>query len=267
MEVYGVIYLITDKTNGMKYVGQTIRAVEVRFKEHITEKTYIGRAMEKHGIENFSAEILEECANREQLNEREKFWISELNTLSPNGYNLADGGNHGGSPSPETRAKMSASNKGRIVSEETRRKISAARSGEKHYFFGKHHTAKTRAKMSASRKGNKNRLGKPHSAQVRAKMSLIRTGKHHTEKTRARIGAAQRGYSPYKNLLNEIDARQFSYTSLAKLMGIAGMTVSGKMRCKQNFNADEIKKLEEIFGKPAEYLLKRDNAETEEQAQ
>ena len=122
---------------------------------------------------------------------------------------------------------MSASNKGRIVSEETRKKFSLALSGENHYFFGKHHTAKTRA----------------------------------------RIGSAQRGYSPYKNLLNEIDARQFSYTSLAKLMGIAGMTVSGKMRCKQNFNADEIKKLEEIFGKPAEYLLKRDNAETEEQAQ
>ena len=257
MEVYGVIYLITDKTNAMKYVGQTMRSVEVRFKEHCNEKTYIGNAMKKHGIENFSAEILEECTTREQLNEREKFWISELNTLSPNGYNLAEGGNHGGSPSPETRAKMSAANKGRTVSEETRQKISAARSGEKHYLFGKHHTAESRAKMSASRKGNKNRPGKPHTAQAKEQMSLTRKGRLHTAKTCAKIGAAQRGYSPYKNLLNEIDARQFSYRSLAKLMGIASMTVSGKMRCKQNFTSDEIKKLEEIFGKPAEYLLQR----------
>lgn len=117
----------------------------------------------------------------------------------------------------------------------------------------------TRAKMSMKRMGNKNRLGKPHTAQVKAEMSLTRTGKHQLAATCAKIGIAHRGYSPFKNLLAEIDARQFSYRSLAKLMGVSNMTVSGKMRCKQKFTANEIKKLEEIFGKPAEYLLQRDD--------
>ena len=69
---------------------------------------------------------------------------------------------------------------------------------------------------------------------------------------------AQRSNSPYKNLINELDVRQLSYKGLAKLMGLEPTSLSRKMRNEYNFTAKDIAKLVEIFDKPAEYLMKRD---------
>lgn len=46
--------------------------------------------MRKYGIENFSFEIIEEC-KKEELNDKEKYWINYFNTFF-NGYNLTTGG-------------------------------------------------------------------------------------------------------------------------------------------------------------------------------
>ena len=48
--------------------------------------------IEKYGKENFNKQIIEKCDNKELLNEREIFWIKELNSFNPNGYNLHEGG-------------------------------------------------------------------------------------------------------------------------------------------------------------------------------
>lgn len=37
--MYGVVYLILNKINGRKYVGQTVQPLKVRFKEHAKKKT------------------------------------------------------------------------------------------------------------------------------------------------------------------------------------------------------------------------------------
>lgn len=97
----------------MQYVGQTNRKLRVRLCSHQNNPSgYIGRAIRKYGLKNFKVEILEECETPEQLNEREIFWISTLNTKSPNGYNLTDGGEgmHGFKYNEETRAKISTNN-------------------------------------------------------------------------------------------------------------------------------------------------------------
>ena len=64
--------------------------------------------MRKYGIENFTIEVLEECYSREQLNEREIFWIAKLNCKHPNGYNLTDGGEGSKGFTEETLARMRA---------------------------------------------------------------------------------------------------------------------------------------------------------------
>lgn len=56
------------------------------------------------------------------------------------------------SPSPETRAKLSAANKGKVKSEEHKLKIGAAQKGRE----GKLHTKETKLKMSLAKLGNKN---------------------------------------------------------------------------------------------------------------
>ena len=71
--------------------------------------------MRAHGAENFSCEVIEECETREQLNEREIFWIVYFNCKSPNGYNCTDGG-EGGKLCAEAIAKISAKLTGRKLS-------------------------------------------------------------------------------------------------------------------------------------------------------
>lgn len=71
--------------------------------------------------------------------------------------------------------------------------------------------------------------------------------------------AAQRQESPYKNLLCEMDKQHISYTALAKILGLARRTVSDKMRGEVRFLERNVAKLVKIFGKPAEYLMARDD--------
>ena len=77
MEVFGVVYLIFNKVNGKMYVGQTVRTVEERFKEHAKRKTtLIGKAIRKYGAENFSIEVLKRCYSKAELDAWEIFFIA-----------------------------------------------------------------------------------------------------------------------------------------------------------------------------------------------
>jgi len=88
-----IIYKITNLLTNKSYVGKHITT-------NINDK-YMGsgqilkQSFKKHGISNFTKEIIEECENEELMNQREIFWISELNTFSPNGYNINTGGKGG----------------------------------------------------------------------------------------------------------------------------------------------------------------------------
>jgi hypothetical protein len=86
-----VIYKITNLINGKIYIGQT-KSVGIRFKCYWGSGKLIRLAIKKYGKENFKKEIIEECNTKEELNIREIFWIKELNTKAPNGYNILKGG-------------------------------------------------------------------------------------------------------------------------------------------------------------------------------
>ena len=104
MDKYGEIYCITSPS-GKKYVGQCLKYLSNgrkhghigRWKEHIRDANYknccrlLNASIRKYGPENFAIEILTECLE-DELNYYEKYYISNLNTTKPNGYNLTDGG-------------------------------------------------------------------------------------------------------------------------------------------------------------------------------
>ncbi len=89
-----IVYLATNKVNGKQYVGQTIRSLEERWKDHcrVKDDNYFHRAIHKYGAENFTLEVIDTAESGEALDEKEIFWIKKLNTLFPNGYNLKEGG-------------------------------------------------------------------------------------------------------------------------------------------------------------------------------
>ena len=93
--VYGVIYLILNLLNGMKYVGQTTQPLKTRFRQHANRKdSLIGQAMHIDGRKNFTIKVLETCATQEELNARETAWIMRFNCIFPYGYNITKGGAH-----------------------------------------------------------------------------------------------------------------------------------------------------------------------------
>lgn len=95
----GQIYKIFNDINSKLYIGKTTKNSEHRFKEHlsqINDGTAIHNAMKKYGIDKFHIEILEDnIFDNQILAEREKYWILKLNSQTPNGYNIASGGEGG----------------------------------------------------------------------------------------------------------------------------------------------------------------------------
>lgn len=87
------IYKITSPI-GRVYIGQSIN-IQRRFKTYkrikgVENQRKLFYSFIKYGVENHQFEIIEECL-RDNLTEREEFWIKELNTLSKNGLNLCYG--------------------------------------------------------------------------------------------------------------------------------------------------------------------------------
>lgn len=113
----GVIYKLTNNLNGKIYVGQTTdlkrRMKEYRFKSRHIEgrsKYNIMKQIHDVGFDNFSVDVLEECDDSE-LNDKEIYWISKLNSRNPDvGYNSKTGGK-GGTLTEYSKHLMSESSK------------------------------------------------------------------------------------------------------------------------------------------------------------
>ena len=100
------IYCITNNINGKQYVGLTTRNVN-ESKTYYGSGLHIKRSITKYGKVNFNKDILEEITDKDKLSTRERYWINKLNTISPNGYNLTDGGERGYTISAESSKMLS----------------------------------------------------------------------------------------------------------------------------------------------------------------
>lgn len=95
----GFIYKVTNKVNGKIYVGKTSTSIEKRWKNHVwtskraTTTSILHHAIRKYGEECFEVTLLDEASTKEALNEKERFWISQLDARNDAiGYNIAVGG-------------------------------------------------------------------------------------------------------------------------------------------------------------------------------
>jgi hypothetical protein len=188
--------------SGKSYIGQTIRPIEERLKEH--KKTHndcvaISNAIQKYGWDNFEKHWYE--VPDDDLNDHEALMIEVLGTMVPEGYNLKEGGGSHGRMSEATRRRMSEAqqgqkngfygkthtekakqklreiNMGKITSDETKQKQREALQGEKSPFFGKKQSEETKQKNRESQ------LGKTMSDKTKEKISVALIGeKNHNSK-------------------------------------------------------------------------------------
>lgn len=187
---YGVIYKITNLINGKQYIGQTSKyRISDRWSQHkhsarYGKKNYLYNAMRKYGEDNFEFKVIIHNIPVDKLNFYEQLWINKLNTKSPNGYNLTDGGegtrgmipwNKGIPRSEETINKIKQHYTEEVI-EEMRRRVSGknnpmygrtgknsptygnGRFGEDNPFYGKHHSEETKAILSDAQSKNKQKV-------------------------------------------------------------------------------------------------------------
>lgn len=137
-----IIYIIVNKVNSKKYIGQTTTSLKERWMKHLQPSSkycrLLHRAITKYGKDNFNVRELKKCDSIIDLNYWEEYYIRTFNTLKPNGYNLLAGGNNR-KHHEDTKRKMSASRTGKKIpklslargpmSEERKLKISIAKKG------------------------------------------------------------------------------------------------------------------------------------------
>lgn len=227
------VYLMTNDINGKKYVGISWNPPG-RWEDHFHENDdlkgarLITKALRKYGFRNFTKEVVA-VGDRSEAGALEKELINHMNTLLPNGYNMAEGGTGGKTCSnfkhkPETidRIKATKAAKSEEEKAETSRRLSASNTGKKR-------TAAQRAAISKRRSGSKRskesieRFRRTMAAktpeeknEIGRKLSKANTGKKRseefcrraserlkgkpqnlTEEQRRRKSEAQRGRSPW----------------------------------------------------------------------
>lgn len=126
------VYLISSTKTKKQYVGVTTKGYLNRFANHIWHSRKqrkscraLYEAINKFGAESFSVELLYTANSRDEMHQMEIHFIKSLNTLSPDGYNLTEGGD-AGIMSEETKQMMSDRLKGQPLSDKNKAGLIAA---------------------------------------------------------------------------------------------------------------------------------------------
>ena len=141
MKIHGYIYKITNTLTNAIYIGKVVakKGIQTRFTEHLTKpfnpstkmkKTHLSLAISKYGKENFKIEEIDKAFSKEELNEKEIYWIEKLDAYkNPKNYNMTsggDGGCEGYKHTEEAKKKISENNKNRIITDSMRKNSSEA---------------------------------------------------------------------------------------------------------------------------------------------
>ena len=196
----GCIYVYTNTVNNKQYIGQSIHdATKCKKKEHLSPNsncTALARAIKKYGQAVFTFDILEDGILPDFLDDFERQYIANRNTIAPNGYNLTIGGASGGRITDNARKALSDACKGRVPWNKGKRGI---------------YSPETLRQMSVSRKGRvppnkgkpsplKGRPRQPFTEEHKANISRSLKGKHSytpSATTRRNISKANSGANHY----------------------------------------------------------------------
>jgi len=233
-EFNGIIYKAENITNNHVYIGQTIYSLENRkirhkhdaFKKNINHFFY--HAIRKYGWDNFGWKILARAYSREELNNLEKFYISEYRKITKC-YNSTDGGEgmSGFCLSEKAKEKISKANKGKcagnknpmygrsmvpwnkgktnIYSEETKIKLREAILRRGSPMKGKKFPETSKIIISDKLKAKKKWIGEKNpnfNGKLTSGENNGMYGKKHSEESKRKMSIALQGRIPWNKKIN-----------------------------------------------------------------
>lgn len=186
-----IIYKITNLINNKFYIGQDIK----NNPKYFGSGKLIISAIKKYGKKNFKKEIIEYCVDEKHLDEREIFWIKELNATNRKiAYNICEGGNtyrtmkgennpwFGKKHSEKTKALIKEKRKFQKMSDEEKERLRNLWKSDKNPGKNKSKETIEKIKIALSkidRTGiNSSMSGKTHSDETKKHWSEIRKGKN-----------------------------------------------------------------------------------------
>lgn len=183
------IYKITNTINNKIYIGETTKKDPIKRWQGHLYAIHQGKgcpllrtAIQKHGKENFTFEVIRECSTEERY-DLEKQLIAEYNSLVPNGYNAIEGGIGGGF-------------KGKKHSEETKKKMSKATS-ESYASMSDEWKKEFRQKLLDRQvKYSSRTMSDESKEKLRQRIRNLRLGTKHSEETRAKISNSLKTMNP-----------------------------------------------------------------------
>jgi len=208
-----LIYKHTSPS-GKSYIGQT-NNLQKRNSQHKTSEkcAAFSSAIKKYGWDAFTHEVLMKDLTIDEANHWEKFYVDFYNSISPNGYNLMDGG-FNSLHSPESIEKIKKIHAGKAISEQARKNMSIAQTGKKRSpesvaktaaaNTGKKRTNEQKETMSKAAQGRtllphvKDALlqankGRKHSPEHIEKRASIHRGKVTSDETKKKMSEAAKG--------------------------------------------------------------------------
>jgi len=227
------IYIIQNNINHKVYVGQSINPKK-RWISHLCHAGHVDRglslrhpgvlvihlAMSKHGKDNFSFKILEECDTQKEADERESHWIIVYQSrLKKFGYNLKPGGSSVSGPDHPWW--------GRSHTLESKLKIGKASLGNS-YAVGYIHTPEAIKKISDASLDNKNCVGRVPWNKGLNRSDNPLTGVSRSITTKRKIGNAKRQYWFSKKQIEaaqQMSKEGKSLRSIARAMGCNHPTI------------------------------------------
>lgn len=219
---YYFIYLSKNMLTSKCYIGW--HATNNLNDGYMGSGKMLKRSIKKNGEEKFITGILE-FGKKENILEKEIYWISKLNTISPNGYNLTGGGDGGNTyellseqEKLEFRKKSSENNKGRKRTQETKDKISESNNGvtrNKGILKSNDHKEKLSnawekrkieypVSNETKEKHRQNQLGKNHSNETKEKIGIANSNRIWKEESKEKISKANKGSKRSKETIEKM---------------------------------------------------------------
>jgi len=163
-----IVYMVTNRKNGKRYIGVTRTSFEQRWRKHVQGAmrgvtTRLARAIVKYGPESFDGKILEHCGTYQSALTKE----IELIAKHRPEYNLTKGGQGmlGYRMSQASIKKMSDRKRGKpnysrlgvkLTSEQVEKIRQKKLEKPTRYWLGKSRSEDTKQKISAAKRGKSN---------------------------------------------------------------------------------------------------------------